>query len=237
MKPASIAASADKAAPGIVQQIEDMAGHAGNAPVSTQSAVKVVDDAMKKAVAGNDTDTMTHLRTIRQRLLNTTVPGKSARPSEALHLGNTLDDLSSTLPGNAKTSYGPAQVAGKARDALQTELDKTAPGSAAAHDTISKLIQGGKAAKDAAKSNPSFIQSLARHKVLDLMVGAGTYGMSHSPVKAMAAAAATHAITSPVTRVAAARAAASPMTPAMVNAVKAMLMQQTQPNGAQPPQY
>jgi hypothetical protein len=231
IKPASIAASADKVAPQIVQQMEDAAGHVSQ-PVSTKGALKVVDDAMKKAVAGNDTDTMTHLRTVRQRLLNTSVPGTQAKPTEALHIANTLDDLAESLPSNAKTSYGPAQTAAKARDALNNSIDDVAPGHRTAHDTVRQLIAGGKAAKEAAKNQPGLVANMARHAI-DLMVGGGTYGATHNPIASIAAGGASHLLSSPATRVAASRAAASPMTPQMLNAMKAMMMSASQP-GQQP---
>lgn len=225
-KPATIAASAEDAAPGVVSKLEEMAGHAGKTPVSTASALKVVDEAMKKAVNGNDAETMTHLREIRQRLMNTTVAGKSARPSEALHITNTLDNLAESLPSNAKTSYGPAQVASKAREALEAELEKAAPGSRATHDTVRALIRGGKAAKDAAGENPKFISNLARHAVYDMIAGVGAYGVSHSTPSALAASGLMHAATSPAARVAGARY----LTPEMMNAIKAMLMSSSTPS-------
>jgi hypothetical protein len=235
LKPASIAASAGQVAPQIVEQMEQAAGHVSQ-PVSTKGALKVVDDAMKKAVNGNDTETMQHLRTVRQRLLNTTVPGAQAKPTEALHIANTLDDLSESLPSNANTSYGPAEVAGKARDALNDSIDAVAPGHRTAHDTVRQLIQGGKAAKDAAKNQPGLVANMARHAIT-LLSGGGVYGASHSLPGALAAGAVSHAITSPVTRVAASRVAASPITPQLLNMMKAAMMQGTQPGqpGTTPP--
>lgn len=233
MKPRTIAQSANQAAPQIVQQMEDAAGHVSQ-PVSTKGALKVVDDAMKKAVAGNDAETMTHLREVRKTLLNTTVPGKSAKAAEALHVSNTLDDLANTLPSKPKTSYGAAEVAGRARAALTSDIDKVAPGHQKMHDTVAGLIAGGKTAKDAVKDNPRTVTDMARHMLLSMMGGVGTYGATRSIPEALAVAGATHLAQSPATRVAMARGANSRMTPAMINTMKAIMMNATQTPPGQP---
>lgn len=224
----AMADSAGEMAPKAVAGMEDIAGHA-HAPVSTTKAVKVVDDAMKKAVDANDTENLNHLRTIRARLLNTAVPGQQARGSEALGVANTLDNLAKKLPSDAGMSYSPGATASKAADVLRQSLDKSAPGTSDLHDTVKALIQGGQAASKAAKAKPNIMMTLARHGITDLFGGGSVYAATHNPAAGIAGAVAAHALSSPAARIGAARVANSPLTPQMINAVKAALLQtQTQ---------
>lgn len=214
-----IASSADEMAPQVVKHLEDTVGQV-RAPVPTSNAVKVIDDAMKKAVQGNDVDTAKQLSGIRQRLLNTSVPGKNARPSEALFLRNTMDKLSKSLPTDASTSYSPGTAAAKARDILESAIEKAAPGTGKMHDTISGLIQGGDAAKSAMTRHPDLAVTLARVGVHSALGAGAGYSYGHSPGSAMTGAVLGAAATSPVTRMLAARG-----TPQAIDFAKALLLQ------------